>query len=156
MKTKTKVRQAKPFEATEAHKTKKLKLAIRALNESVKIKLGASTIHGVGVFAIRDIKKGERLYADSMYQAFDVPFTMFGQLRPEISEQLLSHFPQIVNGSHFLYPVTRMVAFMNHADEPNYDAKEDKTLRKIKKGEEITEDYRLIDGYEKIFTWLKK
>lgn len=143
-----------PYEATEAHKEKKLKQALQQLNKVVKIKLAPSEIHGIGVFAMRDLKKGEVLEADAIPHAFDVPYKMFGQLREDVQEQLLSHWPLIVNGSHFLYPVTKMTAFMNHSDDPNYDAKTDKTLRKIKKGEEITENYKAIDNWEKIFAWL--
>lgn len=154
--TKVQTRQPKPFEATEAHKEKKIKQAIKALNELVKMKIAPSPIHGVGVFALRDLKKGEMLYADSIPNSFDVPFNRFGGIRPEIQEILLGNFPQIVNGSHFLYPVTKMSAFLNHSDTPNVDGKTDKTLRKIKNGEELTEDYRQIDGWEKVFAWLIK
>lgn len=146
----------KPFVLTEAHKAKKLKLALRTLNDLVKLKIAPSPIHGVGVIAMRDLKKGERLYMDSISHAFDVPFKMFGQLRTDVQEQLLSHWPQIINGSHFLYPVTKMNAFLNHSDTPNYDHKTDKLLRKVAKGEEITENYRAIDNVEQIYKWLKK
>lgn len=142
--------------STKKHKNKKTKEAINLLNDIVKIKLAPSAIHGVGLFAMRDIKKGERLYADSIPHAFDIPYKDFNKLKPEIREIILGHFPQIVNGSHFLYPVTKMTAFTNHSSTPNYNAKDDVTLKGIKKGEEITEDYRLIDGWEKVFAWLNK
>ena len=144
----------KPFKLTKAHQVKKTKNAIKVLNDIVKIRLAPSTIHGVGVIAMRDMKKGEKLYADAIPNAFDVPYKLFKKLDPEVRDILLGHWPQIVNGSHFLYPVTKMTAFLNHSDKPNYDAKEDKTLTSIKAGEEITEDYRLIPNYEKVFDWL--
>lgn len=144
------------FKPTKAHQERKLKQAIKLLNDVVKIKLAPSAIQGVGVIAMRDISKGEKLYMDVIPHQFDVPFKMFGSLRKDVQEILLGHWPQIVNGSHFLYPVTKMTAYLNHSDNPNYDAKKDKTLRKIKAGEEITEDYRLIENWDKVFPWLKK
>lgn len=129
---------------------------IELLHEVVKVKLAPSAIHGVGVVAIRDIKKGEKLYTDAIPNMLDLPHSKFKHLAPEIREILLGHFPLIVEGSHFMYPVTKMSAYLNHSDTPNYDAKEDKALKKIKAGEEITEDYRLIPNWEKVFPFLTK
>ena len=140
---------------TKALREKKIKDAIVLLNDIVVIKLAPSPIHGVGVFAMRNIKKGDKLYTDIIPHQFDVPFKRFNKLGKDIAEILLSHFPLIIEGSHFLYPVTKFSAYLNHSSDPNYDAKEDKALRDIKQGEEITEDYRLIPNYNKIFKWLK-
>ena len=145
-----------PFKPSPAFKNKKWKEAVKLLNSIVKIKIAPSPIHGVGVFAMRNMKKGEKLEADAIPHAFDLPFKKLGDLKPEVRELILSHWPSIINGSHFLYPVTKMTAFMNHADNPNYDAKEDKLLKDVKKGEEITEDYRQIENIEKVFAWLIK
>lgn len=145
----------KEFVATEEHKAGKIKVAIKLLNEIVKIKLAPSNIHGVGVFAMRNMKKGEKLNADAIPHIFDVPYKDFKKLKPEVADIILGHWPQIVNGSLFLYPVTKMVSFLNHSEDPNYDGKEDKLLKAVKKGEEITENYKLMDGYEKIFPWLQ-
>lgn len=135
---------------------KKLKQAVGLLRDIIKAKLAPSPIHGVGVFAMRDLKKGEKMELDAIPHAFDIPYEMLGELEKEQRELVLSHWPAIASGSHFLYPVTRMTAFLNHSDSANYDAKTDKTLRAIKKGEEITEDYRQISLYEKVFPWLDK
>lgn len=139
---------------TKAHKELKWKEAVDLLNDIVKIKIAPSSINGVGVIAIRDMKKGERLYADSIPNAFDLPYRKFSQLRPEVRDIILGHWPNIVNGSLFLYPVTKMTAFLNHSNECNYDAKEDKLLRDVKAGEEITEDYKKITNWKKVFAWL--
>lgn len=144
----------KPFKLTKKHQREKIKNAIILLNDIVKIKLAPSSVHGVGVFAMRNIKKGDKLQADSIPHAFDVPYKEFKKLDQEVREMILGHWPQIINGSHFLYPVTKMTAFMNHSNEPNYDAKEDKVLRSIKKDEEILENYKLVPNWEKIFPWL--
>jgi SET domain-containing protein len=144
------------FKPSKAHKAKKFREQIKLLNEIVKIKIAPSSIHGVGVFAMRDIKKGEKLYADTVTHQFDLPYNLFSKLDKDIQDTILGFFPLVVNGSHFLYPVTRMAAFLNHSDTPNYDAKEDKALRAIKAGEEVTEDYRTIIGWDIVHPWLNK
>ncbi len=153
MKNKTK-KIPTPFVATQKHRENKIRSAIKLLNDIVKIRLAPSQINGVGVFAMRDIKKGDKLYTDIIPHQFDVPYSQFKKLRPEITPILLGHFPLILSGSHFMYPVTKFSAFLNHSDDPNYDAKEDKALRDIKQGEEVTEDYKLIENWKEIFTWL--
>jgi len=137
-----------------AFQNKKWKEAIKLLNRIVCTKIAPSPIHGVGIFALRDMKKGEYLELDAIPHQFDIPYKKLGELHKEVREILLGHFPLIVMGSHFLYPVTRMTAFLNHSNTPNYDAQNDVVLTNIKKGEELTEDYRKIEGYEKVFPWL--
>lgn len=131
-------------------------LEVTKLNSECKLRLAPSPIHGVGVFALRDIAKGEWLYADNMPTAYKLAYSHFGKLFPEVSALLLERWPQIVNGSAFIYPDARMLAYMNHSDVPNYDAGLDTALRDIKTGEEVTEDYRQISGYNQVFAWLAK
>lgn len=139
---------------SKAHIEKKLKNQIVLLNDIVKIKLAPSKIHGVGVHAMRDIKKGDKLYTDIIPHQFDLPYERFNKLDKDIQEILLGHFPLIVRGSHFMFPVTKFSAFLNHQDDPNYDAVNDVALKDIKAGEEVTEDYRKIPDYKKVFAWL--
>ncbi len=141
---------------SKALKKKKLKDQVTLLNDIVKIRLAPSGIHGVGVFTMRDVKKGEKLYTDIIPHQFDLPYKMFDKLDQEIQDILLGHFPLIIEGSHFMYPVTKYSAFLNHAYNANYDAKKDEALLDIPKGTEVTEDYRLIPGWEKVFAWLSK
>lgn len=128
--------------------------AVEMLNELVKVKVAPSPIHGVGLFALRDIKKGERVYADAQYQALDIPYKFFKKLRPEVAEQILGRWPQIVNGSQFIFPDCKNQAFMNHSLQANYDGVTDMALEDIQEGTEITEDYTKIPSYEKVFPWL--
>lgn len=124
------------------------------LNTMVKCRIAPSDIHGVGVFAIRDIEKGQKLYSDIVPSVFTIPYSSFGKLFPEVKELLLERFPHVVNGSAFVWPDTRLQAYMNHSDDPNYDAINDVTLKQIKTGEEVTEDYRKIESWEKVYPWL--
>jgi len=139
---------------TKKQQEEQFKNQIELLHEIVKLKIAPSSIHGVGVFAVRDITKGEKLYADALPHMLDLPYKKFKKLTPEIREILLSHFPRIPQGSHFWYPVNHMSAYFNHSDTPNADAKEDKALTNIKAGEEITENYREIEGWEEAYPWL--
>jgi hypothetical protein len=141
---------------SKAHIEKKLKDQITLLNDIVKIRLASSPIHGVGVFTMRDIKRGDKLYTDIIPHQFDLPYSKFNKLDKDIREILLGHFPLIVNGSHFMFPVTKFSAFLNHSDDCNYDAVNDVALKDIPAGTEVTEDYRLIKDYKKIFAWLNK
>lgn len=131
-----------------------IKVAIETLNEVVKVRVGVSSVHGVGLIAMRDIQKGEALNADAIPHAFDVPFKSFKKLRPEVRQLLLERWPHIVNGSPFLFPDTKLGAYLNHSNTPNYDAKTDLVLEDIKEGEEVFEDYRQIEGFEQVYPWL--
>jgi SET domain-containing protein len=128
--------------------------AIDKLNAECKLRLAPSPIHGIGVFAIRDIARGERLYADNMPVIYRLAYSQFGKLFPEVREILLERNPLITQGTLFFYPDARMVAYMNHSDTPNASTQMDTALTDIKKGEELTEDYRKIEGYTQVFPWI--
>ena len=129
---------------------------IDELNERVKVRIAPSKVHGVGVFSLRDIAKGQKLYTDQLPVLYTLPYSSFGKLFPEVRQILLERWPQIVNGSRFLYPDTRIQAYMNHSVQQNYDAFNDVTLRDIKEGEEILENYMLIPNWELAHPWLDK
>jgi len=142
-------REERKKKETEKHRQHKMKEAIAMINDVVKLELGASA-GKVIVGALRDIKKGEKLYATAIPCLVDIPYKDFEKIRPEIREMILSHFPQVVNGSHFMCPDTLMQMYIQHGENPNYDADTDKALRKIFKGEEITHDYRKLKDWDKI------
>jgi len=138
--------------------------SIDMLNKTTRTYVGKSDIHGVGLLALQDVKQGENLYTDIIYNALDLPYEYFKniewtkkhKLRPEVASLIIERFPLISTGSHFFYPDSRMSAFLNHSDNPNYDAVKDLALRDIKKDEEITQDYKLISNWQEIFgDWLK-
>lgn len=134
---------------------KKIKEAIVMVNDVCKVRLASSEVHGIGVFAIRDIKRGERVYADAMPNMLDIPYKEFKKIKPEIRQLILERFPRIaVDNSHFMCPDTLMQIYMNHNNEPNYNNITDKATRKIKKGDEVFENYRNIKGWEAIHKWL--
>ena len=119
-------------------------------------RIAPSKIHGVGVFALRDIPKGTKLNADMMSKLYTLPIEFFTHLRPEVQKIIIERWPNVYNGSRFIYPDTRIQAFMNHSEKPNYSATNDVTLGDIKVGEEITENYKDIENWQKAFPWLDK
>lgn len=132
---------------------------IDELNERVKVRVAPSKIHGVGIFALRFIGKGQKLYADNMPVVYDLPYSFFGKLFPEVRQLLLERWPSIVNGNVFAYPTERVQALMNHAptkEQINYDAINDVTIKDIPAGTEIFENYKLIPGWEIAHIWLDK
>lgn len=124
------------------------------LNERVKLKVAPSKIEGVGVHALRDIKKGEKLYLDHLSVMYNVHYSDFNKLNKEVREFILERWPQIVNGSIFAYPDCRYSAFLNHSDTPNVDAFKDVALQDIKRGEELMENYKLVPKWEVAYPWL--
>lgn len=127
----------------------------KILERWVNARLGASPIHGIGVFAVRDIKKGQKLYLDIAPQMFQLSYKrLTNQMPSYITEMILERWPTVMRGSAFMYPDTRFVAYMNHSDDANYDAYNDVALRDIEVGEEITENYREITDWETLYPFL--
>ena len=113
------------------------------LNATVWCKIGVSPIHGVGVFAIRDIPKGQRMYCQSA--GGKLLFDPLDGVLPEIKQLILSRWPYPAERG-YLNPNddARLVSFMNHSQEYNYDWHTDTALKDIHTGQEVTEDY----GYD--------
>jgi len=113
-----------------------------SLNDTVWCKLGVSKIHGIGVIALRDIPKGQRLYC-SVERNFEPLIGIPDDILPEIREIILQRYPLAREGGEYLSPNddARLVSFINHSSSPNYDWRTDTALVEIKRGDEITEDY---------------
>src|SRR3990167_3987038 len=127
---------------------------INHLNSTVRCKLAPSKIDGVGVFAIRDIKKGDRVYCRPEKQVWcNIPWGSLSKLFPEVEEIVKQRWASIVNGSDFLSPNsdTLLILYMNHSNDPNYDVMTDTALADIKAGEEVTEDYCIMTNANKVF-----
>ncbi len=116
---------------------------IKYLNDTVLCTLKPSSIHGIGVFALKDIKKDDNLYctASESPMWYKLPLNRLKDLRPEVLALILDRWPQITEGRPFKSPNddANLMSFMNHSDSPN--SCEGLAIRDIKAGEEITEDY---------------
>ena len=134
---------------------------INELNSEVRCKLAPSSIHGIGVFAITDIPKGQRCYCmpNVIPKFYNIPYGSLSKLFPEVKELVLQRWASVVNGSIIQSPNSDagLLFFMNHGygNEANYDVITDLAIRNISKGEELLEDYTKMSNYDKIYTWLK-
>ena len=127
---------------------------VRELNNEIRCTLKPSKIHGIGVFTLRDIKKGEKLYSSpDEYKMYEIPFKKLTLIRPEICKIIVERWPLVIKGYPFESPNNvRLTSFMNHSDTPN--SKDDFALMNIEEGEEVTEDYRIVPNAEKIYKFL--
>jgi len=123
--------------------------ATQHLNQSVYCKLAPSSIHGIGVFAIRDIPQGTTFDACE-YMICAVAEEDFKNLLPEIQELITDKnvFLERDKIFHFIHPngVQHLQSFMNHSNFANTDGH--KALRDIKAGEELTENYHTLVPHE--------
>lgn len=129
------------------------------LNKTVKVKIGPSKVHGVGIIAIRDIKAGQKLglfpeFYKKGFQWFTLPWASRNKLLPEVRDLILERWPSWYNGSHFLSPneMCWLITFCNHSiKNENYDVGSDTAIKDISAGEEIYENYKRMDNWEKVY-----
>jgi hypothetical protein len=130
---------------------KRTQLLSRVLRECY-CRLQPSKIHGIGVFAVRDIPKGRNpfktipKYADFGYVRITedeldaLPHMLSGTIRALfIPTDGVMHIPN--HGTN----VIRLNCYLNHSASPNMHTKNGydfTALRKILVGEELTVDYR--------------
>ena len=148
-------------------KSEKQKL-IENLRNQVFCRIGPSHIHGVGVFAIRDIPKGAELFKTSNNSMgenrvegddiIDLSEEDLKGLEEEVINVIKSNFVKCHLGTYSLPEGGPNDLFwgyyINHSSLPNLTFKvdeEDKrgfvkfvTSRDVKKGEELTQDYNLL------------
>lgn len=125
---------------------------INHLKNNVKTKISVSKIHGVGVFAIKDIQKGEQLFPIWEYESgvYIIPNNRLNEIGNEVLELIDMYFIndecgykviRLFKGINFLF---HGVTYCNSAypisDNVNIDVY-GIALRDINKGEEILEWY---------------
>lgn len=127
------------------------------LNTIVVTRIAPSPVHGVGVFAIRDLQAGRRLYLDAVPQVHRISKGNLGKLFPEVRQILTERWPRVFIDSVVAYPDARYQAYVNHSENYNYDCLTDTLIEDVKAGEEITENYRHIEGWKDAHgSWLKE
>lgn len=111
----------------------------------VKTYLDRSPIHGIGVFAAEPIRKDTKIWR--FVEGFDRCYTLkqFARL-PKAARDFMKNYAYRVDGE-VLFTVDHD-HHMNHSDKPNTYLKAGYTIarRNIRKGEEITNDYREFDA----------
>jgi hypothetical protein len=125
---------------------------IHHLNHNVKTKLGVSKIHGIGVFAIRDIKAGEDLFPVWEFDSgiYVIPNDRMKELPDAVFELLDMYFINEDNGYKIirlfngLNLVSHMISYCNSSYQTEYTeniSNNGIALTDIKAGEEILELY---------------
>lgn len=128
------------------------------LRNEVYCKLGVSKIHGVGVFALRDIPKGTKPLKSmvthkekkfSRTELKDVP----GSVRKHLAD-----FCLVESGRVFVPQIgmnaVNISTYLNHSKTPNLffnKAGELEALSDVSRGDEMTIDYDLSFGEEHVF-----
>lgn len=111
----------------------------------VKTYLDKSTIHGLGVFAGELIRKGTKIWR--FVEGFDHAYSpkQFAKL-PKPAREFLKNYGYRVDGE-ILFTVDND-RHINHSEDPNTYLKSGYAIarRNIRKGEEITNDYREFDA----------
>jgi len=128
---------------------------IELLNELQKETYAAlkpSPVHGIGVFAIRDIPKGCRnIFSKAVGEWIKLSFAEVEQL-PAHSRNLIETYC-LYDKTHYFVPdygfkLMDLVLYLNHSAEPNIisinDGEQFEALRDIKEGEELLVNYGMI------------
>ena len=114
--------------------------------------LKPSSIHGIGVFAIRNIEKGTKNIFSSTAEAWIPVAKEEVDLLPSHSQQLIENHC-LYDDKHYFIPeygfkLFDMVVFLNHSDQPNLMSVNDgqyfEAIRDIGSGEELFVDYGTI------------
>jgi hypothetical protein len=125
---------------------------IHHLKYNVKTKLGVSHINGIGVFAIRDIKKGESLFPIWEFESgiYAIPNKRLDELPDGVFELLDMYFInedmgyKIIKLFKGMNLLAHMVSYCNSAYKTQHThniSNDGIALRDIKEGEEILEWY---------------
>lgn len=113
----------------------------------VYARIGPSRTHGVGVRAIRDIPAGALVFRGESERVAWVSRAAVRRL-PAAIRKLYEDFGMVWGDRIGVPPnLNRLSAgwYVNHSDRPNLEAGDDgrfRALRRIRKGEELTADYR--------------
>ena len=123
------------------------------LENNIYCRLAPSRVHGIGIFAIRDIPKGTNPFPGcriARWRAIPLQKVLGDKKIPaSVKEFVQDIFAQ--KKKTFYFPDHSLNAidisyFLNHSDSPNVGIRKDGnafiTLRIVRKGEELFSDYR--------------
>lgn len=122
------------------------------LLQTVWCTLKPSPIHGVGVFALRDIPAGTKvIWEYDTIEVVTLTETELAALPKQIAGEILAR-TIFIEGEplSFLDPnsTTNYRSYMNHSATPNTDGVH--TNRDIAEGEELTEDYKSMGNWHRV------
>ncbi len=120
------------------------------LKNDIYVRIKKSGVHGVGLFAIRDIPKGANPFA-SLHKPSYIPFND-AELKKSLPEEIYTMIDEYCGKEqntlyipiHGFNPID-LPYLINHSDTPNVSVDPDGenfvTMREIKKGEELFSDF---------------
>jgi SET domain-containing protein len=130
---------------------------LEELSSGTYVMIKPSALHGIGVFAIRDIPKGCRnMFSKNIGNWIKVPKKEVDQL-PEHAIALVENYCLYDEEHYFIadygFKVMDLVNFLNHSDTPNIisidEGEEFEALRDIQTGEELLINYgEIVDSTE--------
>ena len=130
---------------------------LQELRAETFITIKPSTVHGIGVFAIRDIPKDcSTIFSRNVGNWIKVPIAEIETL-PEHSKSLVETYCLYDEENYYLpdygFKVMDLVNYLNHSNEPNIESVNDGenfiALRDIKAGEELFVSYHdIAEGLE--------
>ncbi|MEP7320770.1 MAG: SET domain-containing protein-lysine N-methyltransferase [Saprospiraceae bacterium] len=129
---------------------------LQELKEQHFVMIKPSPVHGIGVFAVRDIPKGCR----DMFSPEDGEWVRLSfdevEALPEPSKYMV-HTYCLYDDTHYFVPAKGfkkmdVALYLNHDEHPNIasinEGEEFETLRDIMEGEELFLDYGTIVSWE--------
>ncbi|MCC6842263.1 MAG: SET domain-containing protein [Saprospiraceae bacterium] len=129
---------------------------INELLHHTYVRLRPSSIHGIGVFAIRNIPKGcQNLFSKNPGDWVELSKTEVEAL-PSASRDLVETYCLFDREKYYIpangFKEMDLSLFLNHADNPNVRSVNDgaffEAIRDIEEGEEITIDYGELCEYD--------
>lgn len=128
---------------------------LNELSHNTWVMIKPSGIHGIGVFAVRDIPAGCReMFSAAMGEWTTVTRKEVDEL-PVHAKDIVENYCLYDDDNYFIpaqgFKAIDLSLFLNHSDTPNIISVNDgeyfETIREIKKGEELFVDYgEIVEG----------
>lgn len=122
---------------------------MRFPHDNVYVRLGCSGIHGVGVFAIKDIPENTEIFCGNTSKTVTVEQSVVEALDEPI-KQLYADFCALEDDIYYCpdsFNNLDVSYFLNESKEPNVTTPDGHcfyTAQNIKKGQELTVDYSIF------------
>jgi SET domain-containing protein len=125
---------------------------LKELASSTYVMIKPSPLHGIGVFAIRDIPKGtQNIFSKGVGDWIKVSKEEVEAL-PQHSKDLIENHCLFDEDHYFIpdygFKLVDLVIYLNHSETPNVislnDGEEFEAIRDIANGEELLVDYGTI------------
>ncbi len=130
---------------------------LKQLQQSTYVMIQPSPLHGIGVFAIRDIPKGTRdLFSQGIGEWIQLTIAEVEAL-PKHSRDLVENHCLFDEDFYYVpdygFKLVDLVIYLNHSDTPNMISVNDgeffEAICDIKAGEELLVDYgTIVDSKE--------